>query len=135
MSEERFVYTQGQTLESVGNGQVAGGVCALCRYRTARAGRCEKYPAKPLDILAGRAVCTYYEPDVTALDGQEGKCEGEEPLQPDEAAPQKPYKVEFPPCVGCVHNAGALACAALGSKPERVVIGHEPCGRREEEHA
>lgn len=43
--------------------------------------------------------------------------------------------VDFPPCVGCAHNAGALACAALGSKPERVVIRHEPCGRREEEGA
>lgn len=115
MSEERFVYTEGQMPESVGNEQVAGGVCASCRYRTSRAGRCEKYPIKPLEILAGRSACTYYEPDET-VSGQM-------------------FQVNFPPCVGCVHNAGALLCDALGNKPERVVIRHEPCERREEEKA
>lgn len=134
MSEERFVYTKGQTLESVGNGQVAGGVCALCRYRTARAGRCEKYPVKPLDILAGRAACTYYEPEMAAANGPAKNREGGEQSQPGETA-RKTLKVDFPPCVGCMHNAGALSCAALGTKPERVVIRHEPCERREEARA
>ncbi len=117
--ETRFVYTNEQPVEGVGNAQVAGGLCAACRYRQARAGRCGKYRVKPVDVLEGRVRCEFFEGETekdAAMESAGGK-----------------VSADFPPCVGCVHNDGALACRALGMKPERVVIGHEPCSAREEE--
>lgn len=122
MSEEqRFVYTADQAPTSVDNSQIAGGMCATCRYRQTRAGRCDKYDAKPLDVLAGRRVCEFYTKDGA-------------PEHSPQDAPEHRFQVDVPPCVGCAYNDGALACRSLGVKPERVVLGHEPCEKREDQN-